>query len=78
MIRFAEQLGVNLSEKDFSQAADGLKLTTDAAIRLYNELRNIQGLDLSNLTAGIKDSLLARDNVTTMDGIMARIASINS
>lgn len=79
LINFARKYlkDVELSEKDFTEAADGLKLTTDAAIRLYNALKNIEGIDISKLFDGLSESILNRDGIDTMDGILSRIKSLS-
>lgn len=79
LIDFAKKyLGeVNLTEKDFTQAANGLKLTTDAAIRLYNALKDIEGVDINGMFDELSESLLNRDGIDTMDEIMAKIKSLS-
>jgi hypothetical protein len=53
-----------------------MKLTTAAAIELYNAVSQLGNANTSGLFDALKDSLLSRDNINTMDGILAKINSL--
>ena len=75
-MNFASQLGVQLEETDFVRAADGMKLTTAAANELYQAMKRLDNVDTSEVFNNLQESILKRDTITTMDGVLAKINSL--
>ena len=79
MINFTKRftdLGVTLSDIDFVQTQDGLKLTTEKAIELYNALEKVSDVNTDGIFDALKESLFTRDNISDMTGVLGKIGEL--
>ena len=70
-------LGIDVKKLDFTQTAEGLQLSTESAIYLYSELKNIDSIRAHLVFDSLKDSLTeageACENITSTVSEIARL-----
>lgn len=70
-------LGIDVKELDFTQTAEGLQLSTESAIYLYSELKNIDSIRAHLVFDSLKDSFTeageACENITSTVSEIARL-----
>ena len=80
MISFAQrfkELNVTLDDNDFISTQNGLKLTTEKAIELYNALRQLSDVNTDGIFDALKESLFTRDNISDMTGVLGKIGELS-
>ena len=77
LIANLQQYGMNLNTTDFTRTADGLKLSQQKAIELYNTLKQIDGvtakLTFDSLVKSLEET---NENYTNISTISKRIADL--
>ena len=69
--------GIKLGDSDFAKTADGFKMTEQAAIRVYSEMKKIDALQASLVLTELNNSLKeSNENYKGMGDIMNRIAQL--
>ena len=63
-------------QSDFIETAKGFQLTSDAAIRYYQALKETGSYDTSEMFTQLQDRILSRDNIDTMSGIVGHIKEL--
>ena len=78
VIKQAQQfLGESLSDNDFIRTADGFKMTTDAAIKMYGALKKVDNVKASKLFDSLNDNLFGSEaGMQTMTGQMGKMAQL--
>ena len=70
--------GVELKDSDFTKTADGFKMTEQAAIRVYNTMKDIDALQASLVLTELNNSLKeSNEHYKSMGDIMNHIADLN-
>lgn len=69
--------GVELKDSDFAKTADGFKMTEQAAIRVYNTMKDMDALQASLVLTELNNSLKeSNENYKSMGDIMNHIAQL--
>ena len=70
--------GVELKDSDFAKTADGFKMTEQAAIRVYNTMKDMDALQASLVLTELNNSLKeSNEHYKSMGDIMNHIADLN-
>lgn len=77
LIASLKQYNIDLNEYDFTKTADGLKLSQQKAIELYNELKKIDAVAAKTTFDALAKSLEdSNEHYTNISAIAARIAEL--